>query len=52
MDRPPYVDPATGQKYDTSNSNFEGWLTKQSAWLKDWRRRSDSGSSWHTCDLI
>lgn len=39
MQRPPYVDPTTGQRYDTSNPTTEGWLTKQSAWLKDWRRR-------------
>jgi hypothetical protein len=39
MQRPPYVDPATGQTYDTSNPTTEGWLTKQSMWLKDWRRR-------------
>eukprot|EP01035_Chromulina_nebulosa_P017775 gene17775-23379_t len=39
MSRPPYVDPQTGQRYDTSNPTTEGWLTKQSAWLKDWRRR-------------
>lgn len=39
MQRPAYVDPATGKVYDTSNPNLSGWLTKQSAWLKDWRRR-------------
>ena len=39
MSRPPFVDPQTGMTYDTSNSNFEGFLTKQSEWLKDWRRR-------------
>jgi hypothetical protein len=39
MQRPPYVDPATGKSYDTSNPTTEGWLTKQSMWLKDWRRR-------------
>lgn len=22
-----------------TSSNFAGWLTKQSVWLKDWRRR-------------
>ena len=37
--RPPYFDPTTGMRYDTSNGSFEGWLTKQSEWLKDWRRR-------------
>lgn len=39
MQRPPYLDPATGIRYDTSNPTSEGWLTKQSEWLKDWRRR-------------
>ena len=34
-----YVDPATGKRYDCSNPTNQGWLTKQSAWLKDWRRR-------------
>jgi hypothetical protein len=39
MQRPHYVDPTTGQRYETSNPSNEGWLTKQSDWLKDWRRR-------------
>lgn len=26
-------------KVDTSNADFEGFLTKQSAWLKEWRKR-------------
>jgi hypothetical protein len=39
MQRPAFIDPATGTPYDTSNPNMEGWLTKQSMWLKDWRRR-------------
>ena len=34
-----YTDPATGIRYDTSNPDYQGWLTKQSVWLKDWRRR-------------
>ena len=39
MSRPTtYVDPA-GLRHDISNPNFEGFLTKQSAWLKDWRKR-------------
>jgi hypothetical protein len=33
-----FVDDA-GVVHDISSPNFEGWLTKQSAWLKDWRRR-------------
>ena len=36
--RPAFVD-QNGIRYDTNNPDFEGWLTKQSAWLKDWRRR-------------
>ncbi|CAM9283417.1 unnamed protein product, partial [Phaeothamnion confervicola] len=24
---------------DCNNPDFAGWLTKQSTWLKDWRRR-------------
>ena len=34
-----YQDPATGIRYDYSNPDYQGWLTKQSVWLKDWRRR-------------
>merc|ERR1712071_115933 len=37
--RPPFVDPQTNVHYDANNAEFSGWLTKQSAWLKDWRRR-------------
>ena len=36
--RPAFQD-SEGVRYDCSNGEFEGWLTKQSAWLKDWRRR-------------
>ena len=32
--RPPYVDPQTTIIYDTDNAEYEGWLTKQSTWLK------------------
>mmetsp|Transcript_30259 Transcript_30259/g.88501 ORF Transcript_30259/g.88501 Transcript_30259/m.88501 type:complete len:160 (+) Transcript_30259:91-570(+) len=39
LHRPPFVDPTTNICYDTDNSDCEGWLTKQSMWLKDWRRR-------------
>lgn len=39
MSRPPYVDPNTNIIYDVDNSEYEGFLTKQSMWLKDWRRR-------------
>ena len=28
-----------GVSHDTRNPSHQGWLTKQSAWLKDWRRR-------------
>lgn len=37
--RPAYTDPSTQIRYDTSAGDYEGYLTKQSAWLKDWRRR-------------
>ena len=37
--RPQYVDQATGKVYDTTNPTTEGWLTKQSVWFRDWRRR-------------
>lgn len=37
--RPPYVDPTTGVEHDASNPTQHGWLMKQSAWVKDWRRR-------------
>jgi hypothetical protein len=39
MTREPYVDPETLIVYPCNNPEFEGWLTKQSMWLKDWRRR-------------
>jgi len=39
MNRPPYIDPTTGVHHDCSNANFEGYLTKQSAWIRDWRKR-------------
>lgn len=32
--RPPYVDPTTNIIYDVDNPEYEGWLTKQSVWLK------------------
>lgn len=37
--RPPYIDPITGKKFDLSDPATEGWLCKQSEWLKDWRKR-------------
>lgn len=37
--RPPFIDPQTNIQFDTNDTEFEGWLTKQSMWLKDWRRR-------------
>mmetsp|Transcript_25421 Transcript_25421/g.36277 ORF Transcript_25421/g.36277 Transcript_25421/m.36277 type:complete len:168 (+) Transcript_25421:192-695(+) len=37
--RPPYIDTTTGIAYDTDKAEFEGYLTKQSMWLRDWRRR-------------
>jgi len=37
--RAPFVDPNTGIVYQCSDADVQGWLTKQSEWLKDWRRR-------------
>jgi len=37
--RKPYIDPVTQIIYQTSDAEVEGWLSKQSMWLKDWRRR-------------
>ena len=39
MQRPAYIDPQTGERYDTNNPSITGWMMKQSMWLKDWRRR-------------
>jgi hypothetical protein len=39
LSRPPFVDPQTNIIYDTSDAEYEGWLTKQSTWFKEWRRR-------------
>jgi hypothetical protein len=52
MQRPQYVDSQSGQVFDTSNANFEGWLTKQSVWLKDWRRRLASFLVVHVSPLL
>lgn len=32
--RPPYIDPTTGIAYDTDKGDYEGYLTKQSMWLR------------------
>jgi hypothetical protein len=32
--RPPYVDPNTNIIFDTDHPEYEGWLTKQSEWIK------------------
>ena len=32
--RPPYVDPNTNIIYECDNPEYQGWLTKQSMWLK------------------
>jgi hypothetical protein len=32
--RPHWIDPTTNIIYDTNSADFEGWLTKQSMWLK------------------
>mmetsp|Transcript_15319 Transcript_15319/g.22770 ORF Transcript_15319/g.22770 Transcript_15319/m.22770 type:complete len:144 (+) Transcript_15319:32-463(+) len=37
--RAPFIDSSTGISYDCNNPDFTGYLTKQSSWLKDWRRR-------------
>ncbi len=34
LSRPPYIDAATGVAYDTDKAEFEGYLTKQSMWLR------------------
>jgi len=39
VSRPPFVDRTTGIMYQCNNAEVQGWLTKQSEWLKDWRRR-------------
>lgn len=39
MSRPTTYTDSNGIRHDISSPNFEGWLTKQSAWLKDWRKR-------------
>jgi len=37
--RYPYKDPNTQICYGTDDPDFEGWLSKKSTWMKDWRRR-------------
>jgi PH domain len=37
--RPPYIDQQTNIVYDLDNCDYEGYLTKQSTWMKEWRRR-------------
>jgi hypothetical protein len=32
--RPPFVDPTTNIVYDVNDPDYEGWLYKQSQWLK------------------
>lgn len=32
--RQPFTDPNTNIIYDVDNPEYEGWLTKQSAWVK------------------
>ena len=34
LSRPPYFDPTTGVVYDADKAEFEGYLTKQSMWLR------------------
>lgn len=33
-----YVD-AKGVRWDTNDADFEGYLSKQSKWVKEWRKR-------------
>jgi hypothetical protein len=33
-----YVD-KIGVRWDTNDPDYEGWLTKKSKWLGEWRRR-------------
>lgn len=33
------MDPNTQIIYNTDQAEYEGWLTKQSLWLREWRRR-------------
>jgi len=39
LSRPAFIDPTTNIVYECHDAEYEGWLTKQSMWLKDWRRR-------------
>ena len=39
MSRLNFTDPNDGKVYSLANPEHEGWLTKQSEWIKDWRKR-------------
>jgi len=41
MDIPrlPYIDPETHTVFEANHAEAEGWLYKQSTWIKQWRRR-------------
>jgi hypothetical protein len=34
-----YTDERTGKVFSLADPQHEGWLTKQSEWIKDWRKR-------------
>ena len=47
--RPPFVDTQTNIMYDVNDPEYEGWLTKQSTWLKVRaykRAKGAESSSW------
>jgi len=58
--RPPFVDTQTNIMYDVNDPEYEGWLTKQSTWLKVrffpffWERRVIFLwiLVWHECYLV
>jgi hypothetical protein len=33
-----YVD-NKGVRWDTNDADFEGWMSKQSKWISEWRKR-------------
>jgi hypothetical protein len=46
--RPPFVDPNTNIIYDTDNPEFQGYLTKQSMWLKVRQSRKETQHITHS----
>jgi len=39
MERGAYFDPNTSIRHPTNNPEFQGYLIKQSTWMKEWRKR-------------